>query len=117
MRGGRAGGAARSGTFHGYSNAIGVLSALALLTDGAIAVMAAQKSGFKGLKRWLPLQLIYFAMATLSAYKAFYGLIVTRFHWAKTAHGDQFSQSWTGIPAPYVDSVFCFNRVTKAEDK
>jgi len=52
-----------------------------------------EKSGHKGLKRWLPLQLIYFAMATLSAYKAFYGLIVNRFHWAKTTHGDQFSRS------------------------
>ena len=78
---------------HGYSNAIGVLIALALPTDGAIGVMAVEKSGHKGLKRWLPLQLIYFAMATLSAYKAFYGLIVNRFHWAKTTHGDQFSRS------------------------
>ena len=102
---------------HGYSNAIGVLFALALLTDGAIGVMAAEKSGHKGLKRWLPLQLIYFAMATLSAYKAFYSLIVNRFHWAKTAHDDQFSQSWAGLPNPYVDSDFCFKRVTKADDK
>ena len=102
---------------HGYSNAIGVLFALALLTDGAIGVMAAEKSGHKGLKRWLPLQLIYFAMATLSAYKACYGLIVNRFHWTKTTHDGQFSQSWAGLPAPYVDSDFCFKRVTKAEDK
>ena len=102
---------------HGYSNAIGALFALALLVDGAIGVMAAEKSGHKGLKRWLPLQLIYFAMATLSAYKAFYSLIVNRFHWAKTAHGDQFSQSWAGLPNPYVDSDFCFKRVTKADDK
>ena len=56
---------------HSYSNAIGALFALALLVDGAIGVMAAEKSEHKGLKRWLPLQLIYFAMATLSAYKAF----------------------------------------------
>ena len=40
---------------HGYSNAIGALFALALLADGAIWVMAAEKSGYKGLKRWLPL--------------------------------------------------------------
>ena len=73
---------------HGYSNAIAVLFALALLTDGAIGVMAAEKSGLKGLKRWLPLQHIYFAMATFSAHKAFYGLIVNRFHWTKTTHGD-----------------------------
>jgi len=102
---------------HGYSNAIGVLFALALLTDGAIGVMAAEKSGLKGLKRWLPLQLIYFAMATFSAYNAFCGLFVNRFHWTKTTHGDQFSQSWAGLPAPYIDSDFCFKRVTKAEDK
>ena len=102
---------------HGYSNAIGALFALALLADGAIGVMAAEKSGHKGLKCWLPLQLIYFAMATLSAYKAFYSLIVNRFHWAKTAHGDQFSQSWAGLTTPYLDSDFCFKRVTKADDK
>ena len=102
---------------HGYSNAIGALFALALLVDGAIGVIAAEKSGHKGLKRWLPLQLIYFAMATLSAYKAFYSLIVNRFHWAKTAYGDQFSQSWAGLPNLYVDSDFCFKRVTKADDK
>ncbi|MDB2530362.1 hypothetical protein N9X46_06520 [Paracoccaceae bacterium] len=40
---------------HGYSNATGALFALALLADGAIWVMAAEKSGYKGLKRWLPL--------------------------------------------------------------
>ena len=102
---------------HGYSNAIGALFALALLVDGAIGVMAVEKSGHKGLKRWLPLQLVYFAMATLSAYKALYELIVNRFHWAKTAHGDQFSQSWGGLSSPYVASDFCFKRVTKAEDK
>ena len=39
---------------HGYSNATGALFALALLADGAIWVMAAEKSGYKGLKRWLP---------------------------------------------------------------
>ena len=60
---------------------------------------------------------VLFTMAAFSAYKAFYGLIVNRFHWAKTAHGDQFSQSWAGLPDPYVDSDFCFKRVTKAEDK
>jgi hypothetical protein len=102
---------------HGYSNAIGTLFAFALLVDGAIGVMAVEKSGHKGLKRWLPLQLKYFAMATLSAYKALYELIVNRFHWAKTAHGDQFSQSWGGLSPPYVASDFCFKRVTKAEDK
>ena len=32
---------------HGYSNAIGVLLALALLTDGAIGVMAAENPGIK----------------------------------------------------------------------
>ena len=36
---------------HGYSNAIGALFALALLVDGAIGVMAVEKSGHKGLKR------------------------------------------------------------------
>ena len=51
---------------HGYSNASGALFALALLVDGAIGVMAVEKSGHKGLKRRLPLQLIYFAVATLS---------------------------------------------------
>ena len=36
---------------HGYRNAIGALFALALLADGAIGVVAAEKSGHAGPKR------------------------------------------------------------------
>lgn len=80
---------------HPLSSAIPRETFLVLITalllsgtaNGALWIIAVNKSKRPSLYQWIPSMMLYFPLATLAAYKGLVEMVFAPFYWDKTSHG------------------------------